>query len=78
MLRILVVITIGLLLSGCALDAMGRGSPSGSSPQPKTKIIKQAPVVPVPFGEQKKVTPVKAVAAKTEKKEKKKRSWLFW
>jgi len=75
MLRALVVITIGLLLSGCALDAMGRGSPSGSSPPPKaTKVIKQAPVVPVPFGET-KPAPAKKVA---EKKEKKKRSWLFW
>ena len=78
MLRILVVITVGLLLSGCALDALGRGSPSGAPSQPKTKIIKQAPVVPVPFGEQKKAAPAKAVAAKVEKKEKKKRSWLFW
>ena len=76
MLRILVVIAIGLLLSGCALDSLGRGSPSGAPP--RAKIIKQAPVVPVPFGEQKKAAPVKAVAAKAEKKEKKKRSWLFW
>ena len=76
MLRILVIVTVGLLLSGCALDALGRPPPSGS--QPRTKIIKQAPVVPVPFGEQKKATPAKAVVAKAEKKEKKKRSWLFW
>ena len=76
MLRALVVITIGLLLSGCALDALGRPPPAGA--QPRAKIIKQAPVVPVPFGEQKKAAPAKAVAAKIEKKEKKKRSWLFW
>ncbi len=76
MLRALVVITIAILLSGCALDALSRPLPSGS--QPRTKIIKQAPVVPVPFGEQKKAAPVKAVAAKVEKKEKKKKTWLFW
>lgn len=76
MLRILVVITIGLLLSGCALDAMGRPPPPRGI-QTAPKVIKQAPVVPVPFGETKPV-PAKKIAAKAEKKEKKKRSWLFW
>jgi len=75
MLRALVVITIGLLLSGCALDAMGRPPPP-SAPA-RGKVIKQAPVVPVPFGETKPAT-AKKVAVKAEKKEKKKRSWLFW
>lgn len=77
MLRALVVITIGLLLSGCALDAMGRPPPPGSAPSPRAKVIKQAPVVPVPFGETKPVA-AKKVVVKAEKKEKKKRSWLFW
>ena len=55
MLRALVVVTIGLLLSGCALDAMGRGTPSWSAPPPAkakpVKAIKVAAVVPAPVAE---------------------------
>ena len=63
MLRALVVVTIGLLLSGCALDAMNR-PPLNTSTQPapraKVKIVKQAAVVPAPVAD-----PAPTVAKRT-------------
>lgn len=79
MLRALVVVTIGLLLSGCALDAMGRGTPSWSAPPPPAKstkpgkIIKQVAVVPAPVAD----PAPKRIAPQGKAKEKKKK-WFLW
>jgi hypothetical protein len=81
MLRALVVITIGLLLSGCALDATNRPPINiGTQPAPraKVKIVKQVAVVPAPVADPAPTVSKRTVTQGKPKAKKEKHWYTPW
>lgn len=77
MLKIVIVLVLGLAVSGCATSRGMSPSPQSS---PKVKIVKQAAVVPAPREPAVRAAPRAQPAAvkPAKKKEKEKKRWFFW